>query len=66
MKLKVIIRAGASPDHRHESAALTALTAGLFAALACSALALAPIWLGFLVGYSITAGLAALECTVNP
>lgn len=50
----------------HESAAFVALTAGLFAALACSAMALAPIWLGFLIGYSITASLAAFVCTVNP
>lgn len=51
---------------RHESAAVAALTAGLFAALACGALALAPIWLGFLIGYLATAGFAALVCTVNP
>jgi predicted RNase H-like HicB family nuclease len=51
---------------RHESAAVVALTAGLFAASACSAFALAPIWLGFLIGYLTTASFAAFICTVNP
>ncbi|HTU93608.1 MAG TPA: type II toxin-antitoxin system HicB family antitoxin [Gemmataceae bacterium] len=51
---------------RHESAAVVAMTAGLFAALACGALALAPAWLGFLVGYLSTASFAALIYTVNP
>jgi hypothetical protein len=50
---------------RHESAALLALTAGLFAALACGTLALAPIWIGFLIGYLTMAGFAALVCTVD-
>jgi predicted RNase H-like HicB family nuclease len=51
---------------RHESAALVALTTGLFAAIACAALALAPIWIGFLIGYLTMAGFAALVCTVAP
>lgn len=51
---------------RHENAALVALTVGLFTALACGALALGPIWMGFLVGYLAMAGFAALVCTVNP
>jgi predicted RNase H-like HicB family nuclease len=50
---------------RHETAALIALMVGLFAALACGALALAPIWLGFVIGYLTTAGFAALVCTVD-
>jgi hypothetical protein len=49
---------------RHESAAVVALTVGLFAALACGALALAPVWLGFVIGYLTTAGFAALVGTV--
>jgi hypothetical protein len=50
---------------RHETAALVALTTGLFGALACGGLALAPIWLGFLIGYLATASFAALLCTVD-
>lgn len=50
---------------RHETAALLALTVGLFAGLACGALALAPIWLGFGIGYLTTAGFAALVCTMD-
>ncbi|MGH7227532.1 MAG: hypothetical protein ACRELF_30335 [Gemmataceae bacterium] len=50
----------------HEDAALVAWTAGLFAAKACGALDLAPLWLGFLIGYLATASLAALVYTVNP
>ena len=50
---------------RHESAAFMALMAGLFAAMACGVLVQAPIWLGFLIGYLVTAGFAALVCTVN-
>jgi predicted RNase H-like HicB family nuclease len=51
---------------RHETAALVALTAGLFSALVCGALALAPLWIGFLIGYLTMASFAALVCTVNP
>jgi predicted RNase H-like HicB family nuclease len=51
---------------RHESAAFMALMVGLFAAMACGALELAPIWLGFLVGYLTTASFAALVFTVTP
>ncbi|HWG45432.1 MAG TPA: type II toxin-antitoxin system HicB family antitoxin [Gemmataceae bacterium] len=51
---------------RHETAALVALTAGLFGALACGALALTPLWIGFLIGYLTMASFAALICTVDP
>lgn len=50
---------------RHESGAIAALTVGLFAALACGALALAPLWVGFLIGYLTAASFAALVCTVT-
>lgn len=67
MKLKIIIHPSDSPDRgRYESAALLALTVGLFAALACGALDLAPIWLGFMIGYLTTASFAALVFTVIP
>lgn len=62
----------ASPWHRflmahgrHETSAFVAITAGLFAALACGALALAPIWMAFLIGYLTTAGFAAFVCTMD-
>jgi predicted RNase H-like HicB family nuclease len=50
---------------RHETAGFVALTAGLFGAMLCGTLALAPIWIGFLIGYLVMASFAALVCTVD-
>lgn len=50
---------------RSETAGLVALTAGLFGAMLCGGLALAPIWIGFLVAYLTVASFAALVYTVD-
>jgi hypothetical protein len=51
---------------RYEAAAPAVLAAGLLGAVACGWLALAPLWVGFVVCYFTAAALAALAFTASP